>query len=409
MEYVSTARAAVLVNGTVTNEFRMFRGLHQGDSLSPFLFILVTEVLHLLLGEAEELGVIEGFKDVIPRLSKSSLVGFDTEEEFVFRMVVVCKCKIGDLMFSYLGIPLGADPRRLSSWDGIVERVERKLVGWKTPIAVIKNIDKIRQNFLWGSVRGRRKMAKRFVVDKEALWRKITTAKWTRIESFRWLVGNGRSILFWEDVWCASNKYGLVKDLSLSNGFTEVNWAEFFSHPLLDREIYMVSHLKEAVSSMILFPEVPPRVRSFLWMISIDCLPTKAFLISRGVKLGQFLEKNIGLVRVMVKSLWMISVLAASWYWCPPNYGGVKFNVCGVAFEDEVGCGGVLRNSDRVARALFSGQLTVKGSFVAEVGAISIALDIFLEMGWKDKSGNKMAYALVVVGLKRQGLFKAYW
>ncbi|KAH1063593.1 hypothetical protein J1N35_028580 [Gossypium stocksii] len=91
----------------------------------------------------------------------------------------------------------------------------------------------------------------------------------------------------------------------------------------------MVSRLKEAMSNMILFPEVegrllwihdnqgvfsmrklievllsvgvdlsfdfdkiwklmvPLKVKSFLWMISIDRLPTKEFLIRRGVKLGQ--------------------------------------------------------------------------------------------------------------------------
>lgn len=221
----------MLINSAFTNEFRMFRGLRKGDPLSPFLFILVTEVLHLMLVEAEELGVIESIKDVIHGQSishlqfagdtilflradevvvrnskyilrcfkiflglsinfrKSCIVGFGTEEEFLFRMVVVCKCKIGELSFNFLGIPLGADLRKISSWDGIVERVKRKLSGWKSrslswagkivlinavlsslsiylmsifqaPIAVINKIDKIRRNLLWRSVGGRRKMAK---------------------------------------------------------------------------------------------------------------------------------------------------------------------------------------------------------------------------------------------------------
>ncbi|MFQ6627476.1 hypothetical protein Gotur_005911 [Gossypium turneri] len=65
------------------------------------------------------------------------------------------------------------------------------------------------------------------------------------------------------------------------------------------------------------------------------------------------------------------------------RHGWVKFNVSGVANEDEVRCGGVLRDSDGVARALFSSPVTAKDSIIAEVGAIIIALDVFLAMGWK--------------------------
>ncbi|MBA0854403.1 hypothetical protein Goshw_030035 [Gossypium schwendimanii] len=137
-------------------------------------------------------------------------------------------------------------------------------------------------------------------------------------ESFRWLVGNGNTIMFWEDIWCGerplivefprlfhlvNNKKGLVKDFLNSNGFNKVNWVDFFIRPLLDRELNMLNRLKEVVSSKVLLPEeedrliwihdnngvfslkVPPRARSFLWIISIDRLPTKEFLIKRGVQI----------------------------------------------------------------------------------------------------------------------------
>ncbi|MFQ6656822.1 hypothetical protein Gotur_026761 [Gossypium turneri] len=99
------------------------------------------------------------------------------------------------------------------------------------------------------------------------------------------------------------------------------------------------------------------------------------------------------------------------------RYGWVKFNVSEVANEDEVGCGRVLRDSDGVARALFSGPVAAKDSIIAKVGAIIIALDVYLAMGWKGnvsfskakKHGNKMAYALALAGIKRHGMFKAWW
>ncbi|MFQ6661659.1 hypothetical protein Gotur_029752, partial [Gossypium turneri] len=98
------------------------------------------------------------------------------------------------------------------------------------------------------------------------------------------------------------------------------------------------------------------------------------------------------------------------------RYGWVKFNVSGVANQDEAGCGGVLRNSNGVARALFFSLVAAKDSIVAEIGTIIIALDVYLAMGWKgnisflkaEKHQNEMASALALAGIKRLGIFKAW-
>lgn len=73
LECLSTATATVLINGTTTNEFKICRGLRQVDPLSPFLFILVTEVLHLMLDKVEEMGLIGGIKEVILGLTFTHL------------------------------------------------------------------------------------------------------------------------------------------------------------------------------------------------------------------------------------------------------------------------------------------------------------------------------------------------
>ncbi|KAK5840747.1 hypothetical protein PVK06_009650 [Gossypium arboreum] len=72
--------------------------------------------------------------------------------------------------------------------------------------------------------------------------------------------------------------------------------------------------------------------------------------------------------------------------WLPPRKGWVNFNLCGIVNEDDVGFGGVLRDEDGVARAVFSGPVVANESCAAEVGAISIALDIFTAMEWMSKS-----------------------
>ena len=59
---LATASILVLVNGTPTSPFPMQRGLRQGDPLSPFIFVLVVEVLSRLLHTASSGGFFRGLK-----------------------------------------------------------------------------------------------------------------------------------------------------------------------------------------------------------------------------------------------------------------------------------------------------------------------------------------------------------
>ncbi|XP_072072020.1 uncharacterized protein [Arachis hypogaea] len=58
MECVTTTSMLVLINGSPSKPFKMERGLRQGDPLSPFLFVLVVDVLHRMVGEAVRIGRI---------------------------------------------------------------------------------------------------------------------------------------------------------------------------------------------------------------------------------------------------------------------------------------------------------------------------------------------------------------
>nr|GEY22592.1 RNA-directed DNA polymerase, eukaryota, reverse transcriptase zinc-binding domain protein [Tanacetum cinerariifolium] len=52
----------VIVNGSPTEEFQFYKGLKQGDPLSPFLFILVMKSLHISFQRVVEVGLFKGIE-----------------------------------------------------------------------------------------------------------------------------------------------------------------------------------------------------------------------------------------------------------------------------------------------------------------------------------------------------------
>lgn len=62
MKCVSTVRYQVKVNGDLSESFVPQRGLHQGDPLSPYLFLLCAEAFSALLKKGERDGLLAGVK-----------------------------------------------------------------------------------------------------------------------------------------------------------------------------------------------------------------------------------------------------------------------------------------------------------------------------------------------------------
>ncbi|GKA65534.1 RNA-directed DNA polymerase, eukaryota [Tanacetum coccineum] len=59
-ECLRSSWGSVLVNGSPTEEFQFFKGLKQGDPLSPFIFILVMESLHISFKRVVDAGMFNG-------------------------------------------------------------------------------------------------------------------------------------------------------------------------------------------------------------------------------------------------------------------------------------------------------------------------------------------------------------
>ena len=221
---VTTVRFSILVNGFLVGFFGSSKGLRQGDTLSPLLFLLIMEVLSRILKKTEEGGLIQGFH-VGPNnhtgIHISHLLFVDDtilfcdasrEQIFSIRLVLTCfqvftglkvnvgkseivpigevsniqslanilQCKVGSLIMIYLGMPLGSLYKTTTIWNPILERLEKKLSGWKRlylskggrltllkstisslltyylylftiPKAVATRLECIQRNFLWGS------------------------------------------------------------------------------------------------------------------------------------------------------------------------------------------------------------------------------------------------------------------
>ena len=220
---ISTAKFSVMVNGSPAGFFSSSKGLRQGDPLSPYLFVMGMEVLSVLIRRAMEGGFISGCKiqrnrgravhiahllfadDTIVfceakkeyltnlswilfwfeaasglkiNLAKSEVIPVG-EVQRIEELAVELGCRVGKLPSVYLGLPLGVPNKAAYGWDGIEEKMRRRLALWKSqyiskggritlikstmgsmpvyqmslfrmPMSVARRLEKLQREFLWG-------------------------------------------------------------------------------------------------------------------------------------------------------------------------------------------------------------------------------------------------------------------
>ncbi|GJW89740.1 RNA-directed DNA polymerase, eukaryota, reverse transcriptase zinc-binding domain protein [Tanacetum coccineum] len=170
---LTSSKGSILVNGCPTNEFQFYKGLKQGDPLSPFLFILVMESLHLSFQRIVNAGMFKGIvldqslclshmfyaDDAIflgewsdgnistlihvlkcffhasglkINLNKSKIMGINVESAQVIQAAAKLGCLVLKCPFYYLGTRVGGSMTRVQAWQEIVEKVKSRLSKWKS-------------------------------------------------------------------------------------------------------------------------------------------------------------------------------------------------------------------------------------------------------------------------------------
>ncbi|XP_050920434.1 uncharacterized protein LOC127138071 [Lathyrus oleraceus] len=159
---------SALVNGSLTVDFKMERGLWKGYSLSPFLFVMAMEGLTSMMDKVVETGEYNGFKindkvsiEILQFFYDTIIMGDENINnlwsikdilrgfKMIFGLSVKCcksriyrtnvsdwlvepasnflSCKTEEIPLKLLGIWVGSSPRRLKLWKKFINIIRTRL------------------------------------------------------------------------------------------------------------------------------------------------------------------------------------------------------------------------------------------------------------------------------------------
>ncbi|GKV36495.1 hypothetical protein SLEP1_g44621 [Rubroshorea leprosula] len=122
-ECLKTAEVSVLLNGSTTRQFKMQRGLRQGDPLSPFLFLIVAEGLNGIISAVASLGLFNGIEIGQCGMNVTHLQFADD--------TIVFGNAAEENIWAVKSMPIGGKRRCIAMWRPMIDSFNKKLASWK--------------------------------------------------------------------------------------------------------------------------------------------------------------------------------------------------------------------------------------------------------------------------------------
>ncbi|GJZ69623.1 RNA-directed DNA polymerase, eukaryota [Tanacetum coccineum] len=190
---LSSASILVLINGYLSKQFKMERGLWKGDPLSPPFFSFSSRS-----SSSNHFGSIASGLKV--NIAKSRLYRVGVSRMNIDVVASSLGCDHGSLLFIYLRLLVGRKMNHNKGWNEVVNRIRQRLLSWKAnslsvggrltliklilgslpiyylslfkaPKKVIELLESIRSKFFWGSKDSKRGISwvkwKSILLDKE--------------------------------------------------------------------------------------------------------------------------------------------------------------------------------------------------------------------------------------------------
>nr|GEV64123.1 RNA-directed DNA polymerase, eukaryota, reverse transcriptase zinc-binding domain protein [Tanacetum cinerariifolium] len=248
-----SSRASILINGSLTFDFSVKRGLRQGDPLSPFLFILVMEGLHYAMSNAVNSGLIRGIKlsssgIVLSHLiyADDVIITTDWNPHDIDNIIRVLHDWLCWWLFSFhiSWLPIDANINLTFSWQILIDCFQKRLSSWKANLLSIAfTLDS------FGVVLKILGIWRRLLSSPNNMWVNIIKAlhgqegglnnqgcsfnsTWSRIigtsnflhskgiiplTSFCFKVGCGTHVRFWKDIWIGDSPLHTRYDIGTRN------------------------------------------------------------------------------------------------------------------------------------------------------------------------------------------------